>query len=58
MLITLLVYIVVLGLLAYCVQLLPIAEPFKRIALVILIIFAILVLLNAFGVDFNLPLRR
>jgi len=44
MLISLLVLVVVLGLILYCVQLLPIAPPFKQIAVVLVVIIAIIYL--------------
>jgi len=46
MLITLLVAVIVIGLIAWLVQYLPIAEPFKSIAMVVLILIAIFYLLG------------
>lgn len=46
MLISLLVAIIVLGLLYYIVTLLPLPEPFKKIALIIFILIAVLWLLS------------
>ena len=54
--ISIIVSIVILGLVAYGVTLLPIPQPFKQIINVILIIAAILYLLNFAGV--NVPLFR
>ena len=51
-LIGLLIFIVVLGLLYWCVTLLPLPEPFKKIALVVVILICIIWLasqLGAFG---------
>lgn len=50
MLISLLVTVIVIGLLYYCVTLLPLPEPFKRIAIVIFILIAIVWLLGFVGV--------
>jgi hypothetical protein len=50
MLISLLVTVIVIGLLYYCVTLLPLPEPFKRIAVVIFILIAIIWLLGFVGV--------
>lgn len=46
MLISLLITIIVLGLLYYCVTLLPLPPPFKQIATVIFIVIAIVWLLS------------
>lgn len=48
-LIGLLVVIVVLGLIYYLVTLLPLPEPFKKVAVVLFIVIAILVLLSMVG---------
>lgn len=48
-LIGLLVLVLILGLLYWLIQLLPIPEPFKKIALVILILICVLWLLSALG---------
>lgn len=45
----LIVYVVILGLLYYCVSLLPLPDPFPVIVKVLFIILLILVLLNAVG---------
>ena len=50
MLISLLITVIVLGLLYYCVTLLPLPEPFKKIATVIFILIAIVWLLGYTGV--------
>ncbi len=42
MLVSLLVAVIILGLLFYMVQVLPLAQPFKSVAYVILVIIAIL----------------
>jgi hypothetical protein len=44
-LITLLIFIIVLGLIYWAITLLPLPQPFKQIALVVLIVFAIIYLL-------------
>lgn len=49
-LIGLLVLVIVFGLLAYLIRVLPIDPPFKTAAYVILVIIAILVLLGMIGV--------
>jgi hypothetical protein len=49
MLVQLLVTVIVLGLLFYCVQLLPLPEPFKKIATVIFILIAIIWLIGFAG---------
>jgi hypothetical protein len=49
MLVQLLVSVIVLGLLYYCVTLLPIPEPFKKIAIVVFILIAILWFLGFAG---------
>lgn len=48
-LVGLLVFVIVLGLLYYCVTLLPLPQPFKNIAIVIFILIAIVWLLSNFG---------
>lgn len=47
---TLVLYLVVIGLLWYCTTLLPLPEPIPVIIRVLFILLAILVLLSAFGV--------
>jgi hypothetical protein len=49
MLVTLLVAVLIIGLLVYLVQLFPIAQPFKNVALCIVILIAILWLLGFAG---------
>jgi hypothetical protein len=46
MLITLLIAVLILGLVLYAVRLAPIAEPFKSIAVVVVILIAIVWLLG------------
>jgi hypothetical protein len=48
-LVQLLVLVLVFGLIFYLLQSLPIAEPFKQIALVIFVVIVILLLLAAVG---------
>ena len=55
-LIGLLVLVIILGLIYFLVTQLPIAQPFKTVALVIMIIICILVLVNLLG--FNLGSTR
>lgn len=49
-LIGLLVFVIIVGLLIYLVRLLPLPDPFRTIAYVILVIIAILWLVSALGV--------
>lgn len=49
MLISILIFCIVLGLLYYLVTLLPLPDPFKTIALVVVILIAIIWLLDSFG---------
>lgn len=49
-LVTLLILVIVLGLLLYAVQLLPLQPPLKAIAQVILILICVVVLLEMTGV--------
>jgi hypothetical protein len=55
---SLIVYVVVLGLLYWAVSLLPLPEPFPVVVKVLFIILLILVLLQAFGVSLWLPRLR
>ena len=48
--ITLIVYLIVLGLLYWLVSLIPLPDPFGQIERVLFIILAVLVVLSAFGV--------
>lgn len=50
MLISLLVTILVIGLLVYLVQMIPLPQPWKQIALVVVIIIAIVWLLRFLGI--------
>ena len=47
--ITLIVYLIVLGLLYWLVSLIPLPDPFGQIVRVLFIILAVLVVLSAFG---------
>lgn len=47
-LVGLLIAVIVVGLLAYCVTLLPIPQPFKNIAIIILVLIVIVWLLSGF----------
>lgn len=49
-LIGLLVFVIVFGLLAYCVTLLPLPSPWKQIALILVVLIAIIYLCGALGV--------
>lgn len=52
MLISLLVTVIILGLIFYALQMLPLPQPFKQVALVVFIIICILVLVGYIpGVD-------
>jgi hypothetical protein len=57
-LIGLLIFIIIVGLLYWCVTLLPIPQPFKNIALVIVILICIIFLLNSLGVVGTGPVLR
>lgn len=57
-LIGLLVFVIILGLLYWCITLLPLPQPFKNIAIVILILICIVFLLNSLGVVGSGPLFR
>ncbi len=48
--ITLIFYLIVLGLLYWLVSLIPLPDPFGRIVQVLFIILAVLVVLSAFGI--------
>jgi hypothetical protein len=48
-LVGLLIAVLVIGLIFYLIRMLPIAEPFKSAALVILIVLVIVWLLSGFG---------
>jgi hypothetical protein len=49
-LVGLLIFIIIVGLLYWAVSLLPLPQPFKNIALVIVILICIVFLLNALGI--------
>lgn len=49
MLISLLIAILVIGLLVYLVQMLPIPDPFRTVAIVVVVLIAIIWLLESFG---------
>jgi hypothetical protein len=54
--ITLLVYLVILGVVAWLIEVyLPVAQPFKMIIRVVLVFIAIYFLLQAFGLGPSLP---
>ena len=55
MLVTLIVMVLVVGLLYWCITLLPIPEPFKKIVLVLLILLVVVWLLYAFLPSGALP---
>jgi hypothetical protein len=58
-LISLLVLVIILGLLIYVVQLLPLPPPFKTVAMVVVCLIAIVWLCESFGIlgSGNLRLR-
>ena len=56
--ISLIVFLVVLGLAFWAISFLPIGEPFLTIIKVILIIIAVLAVLNAFGFATGIPSLR
>lgn len=49
MLVSLLIAVLVIGLLVWLVQMLPLPEPFKTIAIAIIIVICIIWLLTGFG---------
>lgn len=55
MLVSLLVVLVVLGVVMYCVDLLPIEPTFKRIIWAVLVLAAVLYILKSFGLLSSLP---
>lgn len=56
--ISLIVTLVVLGLLFYCIQIIPMAEPFPTIIRVVAIIIAVLIILQFFGLTSGIvPIR-
>ena len=56
--ISLLVTVIVLGLIFYCVQLIPMPAPFPLVVRILFILVLIFILLNAFGLASGLPHLR
>ena len=56
--ITVLFWVIVLGLLAWGVSAIPIPPPFKTVAYVVLILILVIVLFQAFAGYSPIPLRR
>jgi VIT1/CCC1 family predicted Fe2+/Mn2+ transporter len=54
---SLLATLVVLGIVFYLIELIPMASPFPQIIRVVAVLIAIFIVLNAFGVNTYLPLR-
>src|SRR5215469_6835057 len=54
LLIYILVVVIIVGLVLYCIQLLPLQQPFKNVAIIIAVLIAILILLGLIGV---IPMR-
>lgn len=54
--ISLIVTLVILGLIFYCIQLIPMASPFPEIIRVVAIIIALLIILQFFGLASDVPL--
>ena len=57
-LVGLLIVVIVFGLICWCVNALPIQQPFKTIALVILVVILLLWLLGSFGLFAAGPVVR
>lgn len=55
--ITLIVTLVILGLVFWAITFLPIPEPFMTIIKVVFIILALIVLLNALGINTGLSIK-
>lgn len=55
--ITLIISLVVLGLIYWAVSLIPLPAPFPTIIKVIFIVIAVVMLLNAFGINTGLHLK-
>ena len=56
---SLIVYVIILGLLYWCTTLLPLPDPFPLVVKILFVILLILVLLNAIGyVSFPAPHLR
>jgi len=53
---SLIVTLIILGLIFYFVEMIPIAEPFPKMVRIVAIIIAIIVVLDAFGLNI-LPLH-
>lgn len=53
--ISLIVFIVVLGLIYWAVSLIPLPDPFPTVVKVLFIIIAVIAVLNAFGISTGLP---
>ena len=56
--ITIIIFIVLLGLAYWLVSLIPLPSPFPEIVKVVFVIIAVLYLLNAFGIATGLPALR
>jgi hypothetical protein len=54
--ISLVIALIVLGLIFYCVELIPMAAPFPTIIRVVALIIAVLILLQFLGINTGLPL--
>lgn len=52
---SLIVSLVVLGLIFYFIEMIPLADPFPRIIKVIAIIIAVVLVLQFFGINLGLP---
>jgi hypothetical protein len=50
LLVYVLILVIIIGLVIYCIQLLPIQPPFKNVAIIVVVIIAILILLGIIGV--------
>ncbi len=55
--ISLIVTLIVLGLLFYCIQLIPMADPFPLIIRIVAIIIAVLLIAQFLGVNTGIPMR-
>lgn len=56
--ISLIITLVVLGLIFYCIELIPMAAPFPTIIRVVAVIIALLIILQFFGITTGLPTLR
>lgn len=52
---SLIVSLIVLGLIFYFIQMIPLAEPFPQIIRVVAIIIAVVLVLQFFGINLGLP---